>query len=156
MPACRPLRGVIPLATSHTVQHLYPTLRIWLQMEFTSNVYLPNWPTGPIWSSSRNVHVFIYISVPFSWNSPRGAKEVLGEQSCLPLWHQYPEKMCIQKCTSLQLAISPHPDPSRGVGECLAKKNIQFSSFLTPAKKKYWCYYLHQSKASVSPICRIF
>ena len=27
--------------------------------------------------------------VPFLCYSPRGAKEVPGEKSCLPLWHQY-------------------------------------------------------------------
>ena len=64
-----------------------------------------------IWSSSRDVRPFVVCCcllrvVPFPCDSPRGAKEVPGEQSCLPPWHQYPEKMYIKKCPSLQLAIS--------------------------------------------------
>ena len=30
---------------------------------------------------------------PFPYDSPRGAKDVPGEQSHLPPWHQYPEQI---------------------------------------------------------------
>ena len=67
----------------------------------TNYIYFsPNRPTGPIQSSSRDVCLSVCVFVPFPCDSPRGAKEVPGEQSHLPPWHQYPEKM-------LRLTIGP-------------------------------------------------
>ena len=62
---------------------------------------------------AKSVQDFLTMFVPFPCDSPRGAKEVPGEQSCPSPWHQYPEKkIYIKKCTSLQLAISSPPsDP---------------------------------------------
>ena len=72
----------------------------------------PNRPTGPIRFSSSNVCLVSMVVVPFPCNSSSGAKEVPGKQSCLTPWHQYPEKMYIKKCTSLQLAVSPWAAPT--------------------------------------------
>ena len=36
---------------------------------------------------AMSVCCHLFVVVPFSYNSPRGAKEVPGEQSCLPPWH---------------------------------------------------------------------
>ena len=54
----------------------------------------------------------VYIYVLFPCDSPRGAKEEPGEQSRLPPWHQYPEKMYIITTGSF-----PPPPPS-----CVIKK----------------------------------
>ena len=59
-------------------------------------IFSLNWPTGPIRSSSCKVCPWLGDFVPFPFDSPRGAKEVPGEQSCLLLCHQYPEKMYIK------------------------------------------------------------
>ena len=56
-----------------------------------------------LWPPSPFVGFCLLCIVTFPCDSPRGAKEVPGEQGCLPPWHQYPEKMCIKKCTSLPL-----------------------------------------------------
>ena len=36
------------------------------------------------------------------------------------------------------------------------KEKNAISPLLTPAEKKYLCYYLHQSRDSLSPVCGIF
>jgi hypothetical protein len=60
------------------------------------------------------VCVFVCVSIPSPWDSPRGANEVPGEQSCLPPWHQYPEKM-------LCLTIGPQSTWSGPVSHCVSR-----------------------------------
>ena len=75
-------------------------LSLKLISSYSSIVYFPDMifkesALRPILSSIRDVslsiYLYIYIYVPFPCDSPRGAKEVPGEQSRLPLWHLYPE-----------------------------------------------------------------
>ena len=61
------------------------------------------------------------LFVPFSCDSPRGAKQVPGDQSRLPQWHQCHEKMYIKKCASLQLKV---PRRGEGVFFFFAKKPL--------------------------------
>ena len=65
-------------------------------------------PTGPIRSRSSNVRPFVVV--PFPCDSPRGAKEVPGEQIRLPPCHQYPEK--------LYITIGPQSKWSGPVSHC--------------------------------------
>ena len=95
--------------------------------------FSPNRPTGLIRSSSWNVCVYDYIYVPLPCDSPREAKEVPGEQSCLQPWHQYPEQMYIKKCTSLRLAVCPPPPP---LCRCRRRPRSFLTLFWTQRKHK--------------------
>ena len=85
--------SVIPMLklVSHYIRYIFPL----------------NLPSGPIWSSSRDVCVSVWVSVPFPCNSPRGAKPS-------PTVTSVPWKNVYPKCTSLRLAVShpPHLTPT--------------------------------------------
>ena len=134
-----------------------------------------------------SVYVYICLSVPFPCDSPRGVKEVPGEQSHLPPWHQYPEKILRltighqfhQEITGGPIQSSALQSPDRvqdseeqNYEEVHLQSEISlqypdenfiffFIKILLVAcnilmKEKYWCYYSHRSRHSLSHVCGIF
>ena len=141
--------------------------------------FLPNWPTGPIWSSSRNVWLdyvlcplsMIFILRPLigpevTWSDPAshwitplpnffwgwGGKKLFGGGNGGGEGMGGGEKNTKKPIGS---GDSGGGKQNRGWGQKNTHKMLS-APIATPAGKKYWCYYPHPSRDSVSPVCGTF
>ena len=103
---------------------------------------------GPLGRFGLVFEMSVCVYVPFPCDSPRGVKEVQREQSQIPQWHQYPEKMYIITNGS------PPPHPAT------PPLNVYFFLlfFLYPEYIFQWyrCFYPQWLRDLVSPVCEIF
>ena len=93
---------------------------------------------------SNSCDVCPLLVVPFPCNSPRGAKEIPGEKSCLPPWHHYPEKCTSRNVHHYDWQSPPSPDMQfvtnftqiKIQNIFLPKKRVSYDKLQFPTKQR--------------------